>query len=79
MFAIVGVAIITALYKIKYGGAALYPNWINTAFGFALVGIVTLALLFFLSLSAAVAVGLTVAALTLLIIVTYFLLPAPSQ
>lgn len=79
MFAIVGVGIIAALYRIKYGKIALYPNWINTAFGFALVGVVTLALVFFLSLPTVTAVGLTIAALAIVIIVTYFLIPAPTD
>ncbi|HET9200149.1 MAG TPA: hypothetical protein VFO84_04125 [Dehalococcoidia bacterium] len=77
MFALVGVLIISLLYRLKYGQDGDWPNRLNTMFGFGLVGVVLLALIAFTSLPGMAALALSLGALAVLIGVFYVIIPAP--
>jgi hypothetical protein len=77
VFALVGVLIISLLYRLKYGQDGDWPNSLNTYFGFGLVGVIILALIAFTSLSGAAALAVSLGALALLIGVFYVIIPAP--
>jgi hypothetical protein len=77
VFALVGVLVISVLYRLKYGQDGEWPNRLNTYFGFGLVGVVLLGLIAFTSLAAPAALALSLGALALLIGVFYMIIPAP--
>lgn len=78
MFALVGVLIISLLYRLKYGQAGEWPNRLNTFFGFGLVGVIVIALIAFTSLSGVAALAISLGALALLVGVFYVIIPAPD-
>jgi hypothetical protein len=78
VFALVGVLIISLLYRLKYGQSGDWPNRLNTIFGFGLVGVIVIALIAFTSLSVLAALALSLGALALLIGVFYVIIPAPN-
>ena len=78
MFALVGVLIISLLYRLKYGQDGDWPNRLNTYFGFGLVGVIILGLIAFTSLPGLAALAVSLAALAVLVGVFYVIIPAPG-
>ncbi|MEX2237240.1 MAG: hypothetical protein WEB00_06875 [Dehalococcoidia bacterium] len=77
MFAILGVIILSLLYRLKYGRNADYPNTLNTLFGFALVGVIVAGIFAFTGLSVVLAFAIVIVGFALLIAIFYAILPAP--